>query len=331
MNNLNHYPTLAPRFFGAAILLALAGIAGSALAAVRYVDLNSANPTVPYTSWGMAATNIQDAVDAAVAGDEIVVTNGIYATGGRVIYGSRTNRVAVTKPLVLRSVNGPAMTVIQGNQVPGTTNGSSAVRCLWLTNGAVLSGFKLTKGATRTAGDLYGERSGGGLWCSSPSIAVSNCIFAANGASLYGGGTFSGALYGCALSTNFATTNGGGAWCSTLSNCVLTANAAAVGGAAYSSTLNNCTLNANVASSLGGGTWSGTLSNCVLTANSATAYNSYGGGACESRLENCLLTANSGQIQPIRSVHPTLLPVIDAALEIGRSLALLSGASSSFS
>src|SRR5437867_11847776 len=111
MNNLNHSPTFAPRFFGAAILLALAGIAGSSLATVRYVDLNSASPTLPYTSWATAATNIQDAVDAAMAGEEIVVTNGIYATGGRAPGGdSTTNRVVVDKPHILRSLNGPQLT-----------------------------------------------------------------------------------------------------------------------------------------------------------------------------------------------------------------------------
>src|SRR5439155_19237453 len=110
MNNLNHSPTLAPRFFGAAMLLALAGIAGSALAAVRYVDVNTANPTPPYTNWATAAVVIQDAVAASVAGDEIVVTNGIYATGGHAVDGTLTNGVAVEKPLMLRSVNGPEFT-----------------------------------------------------------------------------------------------------------------------------------------------------------------------------------------------------------------------------
>jgi len=47
-------------------------------------------------------------------------------------------------------------------------------------------------------------------------------------ASLYGGGTFSGALYGCALSNQLRNHQCARAWCSTLSNCVLTANAAAV-------------------------------------------------------------------------------------------------------
>ena len=46
---------------------------------MRYVNVNNANPTPPYTNWATAATNIQAAVDAAGAGDEIVVTNGTYA------------------------------------------------------------------------------------------------------------------------------------------------------------------------------------------------------------------------------------------------------------
>ena len=46
-------------------------------AAVHYVDLNSPSPSPPYTNWASAARIIQDAVDAAAAGDEIVVTNGI--------------------------------------------------------------------------------------------------------------------------------------------------------------------------------------------------------------------------------------------------------------
>src|SRR5437762_3229621 len=150
--------TLLP--LAAALLLASAG---SGLAAERYVDLNSASPTPPYTSWATAATKIQDAVDAAVAGDEIVVTNGIYATGGRAAVGdSTTNRVVVDKSLNLRSVNGSQFTAIDGG---------ASVRCVYLTNGASLSGFTLTDGRAQV---------GGGLWCESANAVVSNCVVSGN-------------------------------------------------------------------------------------------------------------------------------------------------------
>ena len=70
--------TLA-KLLASALLMAKVG---SALAAVHYVDVNSTNATPPYASWATAATNIQDGVDVAASGDEIVVTNGIYRNGG---------------------------------------------------------------------------------------------------------------------------------------------------------------------------------------------------------------------------------------------------------
>src|SRR5436190_19892895 len=52
------------QLFSAALFLT-----SSALAGVHYVDVNGTNSTPPYTNWTTAATHIQDAVDAAVAGD----------------------------------------------------------------------------------------------------------------------------------------------------------------------------------------------------------------------------------------------------------------------
>jgi hypothetical protein len=57
--------------------------AGSVSAATRYVWQGSPSPGPPNTNWATAAYVIQDAADAAVTGDEIVVTKGIYAIGGR--------------------------------------------------------------------------------------------------------------------------------------------------------------------------------------------------------------------------------------------------------
>ena len=267
----------------------------TASAATHYVDLNSPNPLPPYTNWSSAATNIQDAIDAASAGDQILVTNGVYATGGRPINGFvLTNRVAVTKPVTLQSVNGPAVTVIQGYQVPGMTNGGGAVRCVYLTNAATLMGFTLPNGATRSSGDPNREESGGGVWCESVDAVLFNCVLSGNAAYSSGGGVYNGLAINCALDGNSACSNGGGGCYSVQLNCTLTHNSAASGaGGAEGGALYYCTLSSNSAA-YGGGAGYAILNNCTLSGNSASTS---GGGADGSTLSNCVVTGNSANFR----------------------------------
>ena len=194
--------------------------ATGALAGTLYVDLNSGNPQSPFADWSTAATNIQDAVDAAAASDTIVVTNGIYASGGRTMSDTTTNRLAINKVVTVVSVNGPQFTVIQGHKVPGTTNGIAAIRCVSLVAGASLSGFTLTNGATRV-----GAFSGGGAWGASTAPVISNCWIVGNSAASYGGGASAATLVDCVVSNNWAG-NGGGTCNTVLTNCALSGNTA---------------------------------------------------------------------------------------------------------
>lgn len=235
----------------------------------HFVTLTGTNPVSPYSSWLTAATNIQNAIDAANAGDLIVVTDGVYQVGGRTVNGyAVTNRVVIDQAVIVQSVNGPGATIIAG--LPGTGAFSSqGYRCVYLTNGAVLSGFTLTNGAT-FGKDPTNELSGAAVWCASSSAIISNCVITRGYAPEYGGGAFQGTFNNCVISNNTAFLDGGGTFLANLNNCIITSNRLIQGFG-------------------GGGVDYGILSNCIITANSASS----GGGAINSTLISCVVSNNS--------------------------------------
>ena len=260
-------------------------------AVTRFVDPGCASPQLPYTSWANAANNINDAINAANTSDTILVTNGVYQTGGVSFFGS-SNRVYVTKAVAVQSVNGPAVTIIKGYQVPGTTNGTSAVRCAYLTGGASLSGFTLTGGATTITG--YG----GGIYANGQStVIVSNCIITGNAAKFDGGGAYQGTFYNCifAGNTTYGSYGGGAAIYAGLNNCLVLSNyATAYGGGVYNGTTRNCTFVGNYATLGGGAAYGGTLYNCILYYNAIGANLPSGTNGYNIGIYNCCVAVTNG-------------------------------------
>lgn len=260
--------------WAALLLLAL-----PARAATHYVALTSTNPVPPYLTWDTAATNIQDAIDVSVSNDTVLVSNGVYATGGRVVYGMLlTNRIAITNPISVLSVNGPNVTTIRGNNAPAT-NKNPSVRCVFMVDGSTLAGFSLTNGSTRASFDDDG--SGGGVWCQSSAAVLSNCVLLANNANYIGGGAYGGTLWNCKLIKNASGYYGGGVHAGVLYNSILFSNSVTYygGGAAYSE-LRNCTIVANAAGSsgAGGGTFDCAVENSINYFNKATLGTNYYAG-----------------------------------------------------
>ena len=84
------------------LLLALTIYATVPLQAVTYyVDASRPDDSGAGTSWATAKQTIQSAVDLSVSGDTVLVTNGIYSTGGKVAPGYNvTNRVMIDNKTV---------------------------------------------------------------------------------------------------------------------------------------------------------------------------------------------------------------------------------------
>jgi len=196
----------------------------------------SGNHTAPFTTWATAARNIQAAVDAATAGHTVLVTNGTYMLA---------SNISITKGIAVQSVNGAAVTVIDGN---------GATRCISMNHtDAVLDGFTVQGGynpggfgggvnivSGGTVRNCFLQdnqaRDGGGIAIDNDGVVV-NCVVrdnlaASNSTTGYGGGVRllnGGTARGCLIVGNTSRNYGGGIniWNAGLvQNCTIVSNTA---------------------------------------------------------------------------------------------------------
>lgn len=256
-----------------------------ALATTYYVDINSINPTPPYTNWSTASTDIQSAINQSTNGDLVLVADGTYSTGTTNANGDG-NRIFLNQAITVESVNGPATTIIRGQSYA-----DNLARGACLAAGASLIGF------TVTAGDS--PNGGGGVYCQSSSCVLSNCVVTGNTELINGGGgVWGGTLYNCTINNNSGGERGGGVSSATLFNCTIGGNTAAgtevlpgYGGGVEGCTCFNCILSGNTAENFGGGEYDSTLNNCLVTGN--YCFDGPGGGAEGGTLNNCTVSGNT--------------------------------------
>lgn len=274
-------------------------------AATYYVAADGTDPVVPYSSWATAATNIQDAVVMAQAGDTVAVNSGIYKYGGAMVYGA-SNRVALTNPIILLGVNGPQNTAIVGDSA---TYGG---RCVYVGSNAIVTGFSLVDGMSGVVGDSIKVQSGGGAWCEASGI-ISNCVFGGTnfpnasgsyssdgcGAVNLGGGDYGGTIYKSVFMFNTAESDGAAAAAANLIDCEVISNVALISSPAlYQGTESNCIIAYNSI-----GAFQSTLYDCTIATNQSVGTSSctnYGciivgnnfGGAIRCLLYNCVLSNN---------------------------------------
>lgn len=207
----------------------------------------------PFATWDVAATNIQDAVDACADGHIVFVTNGHYVLDAE---------IAVGNEIYIQSENGPEVTIIDAG-------GHS--RCFNLGgNQCVLSGFTIQGG--------YHELYGGGVYCDDTSPVVSNCVLRLNQcagplSAGDGAGMFGGTAVHCVITNNSASSHGGGLSGSIVINCVVANNRAhsveAWGGGVHDCEVRSSTIVGNYSYGEAGGAARSVLFNSIISGNYA--------------------------------------------------------------
>ncbi len=310
-------------WFGLSLVI---GLSVGALGADYYVAQNGQTPG-DFKSWASAASNIQDAADAAALNDTVWVGPGHYVAMPNATNYLGLNVVYLNKPLVLRSSDGAASTVIDGE---GTHRGIATYYPVQGTNPFVIDGF--------TISNCYSAAAGGGVRFDDTapyggkSCIVRNCVIQDNVSLESGGGIHAGigntsyltlTVSNCVIRNNQATGanfGGGGIWKGDrglviVTDCLIASNTATSGGAmmlAYSrAQIDRCIIRDNRATSTstigskGGGGLNGYvigtsapgqswLRNSLLYNNTATR----GGGILlggdpDFFIQNCTVVSNT--------------------------------------
>ena len=160
---------------------------------------------------GAQYLQIQDAVDAASDGDEIIVYPGVYTPPSE---SSLSVINIMGKRLTIRSCDGPDTTIIDGlHAVRGVVAAGKSM------SGSVLSGFTIRHGAPVPQDindngecETWEANFGGGVIVHEGMIDLSNCIIRDNTA-IFGGGLYArhggGKLMSCTFQGNLAESGGG--------------------------------------------------------------------------------------------------------------------------
>ena len=278
-------------------------LSGSVFGMDCYVATNG-NHISPYENWDKAATNIQDAVNAAGAGGTVWISNGTYR-----VTSSSARLVSITNSLSLRGFSGnPADVLIDGNG-PACTNRGIYVA---LTNPASVLIDALT------ISNFYASGSGGGILIKitnlvsgaevSGTAVVQNCVLTDNKC-FRAGTTFRG--WGAGLC---AFGQVGSEFYTVVSNCTIinnittnSGNGNAGGGALFYMsrfTMQDCRVAGNVSTYDGGGgicvfqdnlTIPGSVIKSCLIESNTTLTTAYGAGvrvANGTLIENCTIRYN---------------------------------------